>query len=64
VVAVFGPCDSFSDIGIRVTRGPIAVYVQFHLPYHLLALCHVLSNLIVLSISARTRPRGEFLAST
>jgi hypothetical protein len=31
VVAVFGPCDSFGDTGVRVTRGPVAVDVQFRL---------------------------------
>ena len=30
VVAVYGPCDSFGDLGIRVTNGPVAVDVQFH----------------------------------
>jgi hypothetical protein len=38
VVAVFGPHDSFGDVGICVAYGPVVVDVQLYLPHSPLAL--------------------------
>lgn len=43
VIVMFGTRDGFGDVGIRVTRGPVAVYVQFHI-YNTLLLVDVLHH--------------------
>src|SRR5215212_13075 len=50
------PCYCLGNVSIGVPAGPVGVGVQFHLPYRLSTLYPMLYNLIILSISARTRP--------